>query len=200
MTEFWEASFTDKQEMWGMEPAHSAIAARDIFVAQQAKNILVPGIGYGRNAQLFRESGMEVTGIEISATAIELAHKHYGKGMAIYHGSVTDMPFDAVQYDGVFCHAVIHLLDAAERKKLIHDCYNQLASGGQMVFSVISKAAPTYGQGQYLSEDRYEMFGGVQIYFYDRASITAAFGEAGLQEVTEITENYPFYLVRCQKA
>ena len=27
------------------------------------KNILIPGIGYGRNAQVFKENGIEVTGI-----------------------------------------------------------------------------------------------------------------------------------------
>lgn len=56
--------------------------------------MLIPGIGYGRNAQIFRDNGMKVTGIEISGTAIEMAKKHYGSDMTIYHGSVTDMPFD----------------------------------------------------------------------------------------------------------
>jgi len=28
------------------------------------KNILIPGIGYGRNARIFLEQGMAVTGIE----------------------------------------------------------------------------------------------------------------------------------------
>lgn len=47
------------------------------------KNILIPGIGYGRNAQVFRENGMSVTGIEISQTAIDLAKKHFGDDLTI---------------------------------------------------------------------------------------------------------------------
>lgn len=198
--EFWESAFTDKHEMWGFEPAKSAVLTKDFFVQKQVKNILIPGIGYGRNAQIFSDNGITVTGIEISKTAIEMARKHYGPDMIIHHGSVTDMPFDDKKYDGIFCYALIHLLDTNEREKLIHDCYNQLSENGYMVFTVISKDAPTYGQGQFLSKDRYEMFGGVNMFFYDRASIHAEFDKAGLFEISEVTENYPFYLIKCRKA
>ncbi|RQO69651.1 SAM-dependent methyltransferase [Pedobacter sp. KBW06] len=198
-TEFWESSFIEKQEMWGFEPSNSAILTKDFFVEKSLKNILIPGIGYGRNAQVFRENGITVTGIEISKTAIEMAEKHYGSEMTIYHGSVTDMPFDQIKYDGIFCYALIHLLDGNERDKLIRDCYSQLSENGYMVFTVISKEAQTYGKGRFLSEDRYEIFDGVNMFFYDRTSIQAEFGQAGLFEITEITENFPFFLIKCKK-
>ena len=79
MAEFWEEAFKNKQEMWGFEPSKSTLLTFDFFQKQNLKNILIPGIGYGRNAQLFRNAGMKVTGIEISKTAIALAHQHFGK-------------------------------------------------------------------------------------------------------------------------
>jgi SAM-dependent methyltransferase len=197
--EFWEAAFSEKREMWGFEPANSAILTKDFFVEKSVKNILIPGIGYGRNAQIFIDAGIDVTGIEISGTAIDMARKHYGNTMTIFHGSVTDMPFDTYRYEGIFCYALIHLLDDGERKKLIQDCYDQLANDGCMVFTVISKEASTYGQGKFISKDRYEIFDGVNMFFYDRESITAEFGDAGLFEITEITENYPFFLIKCKR-
>lgn len=198
-SEFWEKNFVEKQEMWGFEPSKSAVLTKDFFVEKSVKNVLIPGIGYGRNAQIFRDNGITATGIEISKTAIEMAEKHYGTDMTIYHGSVTDMPFDKLRYDGIFCYALIHLLDSSERKKLIADCYNQLADNGYMVFTVISKEAPTYRQGKFISEDRYEIFDGVNMFFYDKGSINTEFGEAGLFEITEVTENYPFFLIKCRK-
>ena len=54
--EFWEASFREKQEMWGFEPAKLAVVSKDFFVRQGVKTILVSGIGYGRNAQIFCDS------------------------------------------------------------------------------------------------------------------------------------------------
>lgn len=199
MTEFWEQAFKDKQEMWGFEPAKSAVFTKDLFVKQGVKSVLIPGIGYGRNAQIFMEKGMTVTGIEISRIAIDLAQKHFESKLHIYHGSVTEMPFDDKLYDGIFCHGLIYLLDQGERAKFIHDCHTQLAEGGCMVFTAITKDAQTYGQGTQLGNDRFEMFGGVKIFFYDRQSIEEEFGKAGLVEVVNVTENYPFYLIICGK-
>jgi len=197
--EFWEKAFTEKKEMWGFGPAASAVLACSFFAEKQVKTVLIPGIGYGRNAQVFREAGMEVTGIEISGTAIDMARAHYGDDMTIYHGAVGDMPFDTRRYEGIFCYALIHLLDEAGRKKLIDDCYNQLAEGGYMIFTVISKTTHTYGQGKAIGKDRFEIFDGVEMFFYDRGSIASEFGHAGLFEITEVTENYPFFVVKCRR-
>jgi len=197
--EFWETAFGEKKEMWGFEPSASALLTKDLFLQNNAKHILIPGIGYGRNAQIFRDNGMTISGIEISKTAIEMARKHYGTEMVIHLGSVTEMPFDNLRYDGIFCYALIHLLDSDERRKLIQDCYNQLAENGYMVFSMISKEARNYGQGQMISEDRYELFKGAKIFFYDRESITAEFKNVGLFKIMEINENQPFYLAKCKK-
>jgi len=199
MTEFWEEAFKDKQEMWGLNPAKSTVITKDFFVEQKVKRVLIPGIGYGRNAQIFRDNGMTVTGIEISETAIELGKKHFGNEMKIYHGSVTEMPFDNNLYDGIFCYGLIYLLDKSERTKLIQDCYNQLTENGFMVFTAITKQAVTYGQGTTIDKDRFEMFGGVKIFFYDRETIEKEFGQFGLFEITEVTENYPFHLIKCKK-
>src|SRR5690606_18348815 len=117
MTEFWEEAFKDKGEMWGLTPSKSAVLTKDFFIEHKVKNVLIPGIGYGRNAQIFRDSGMTVTGIEISQAAIDIAQKHFGNELTIYHGSVIDMPFDDKFYDGIFCYGLIYLLDKDERKK-----------------------------------------------------------------------------------
>lgn len=199
MTEFWEEAFKNKQEMWGLAPAKSTVLTHDFFVVNGIKNVLIPGIGYGRNAKIFRDSGMAVTGIEISQTAIGLAHKRFGDNLTIYHGSVTEMPFDNNVYDGIYCYALIHLLNKNERVKLINDCYNQLAENGLMVFTTITKEAQTYGQGTCIGKDRFEMFGGIKMFFFDKETIQEEFGKAGLFEITEVNDIYPFYLIKCKK-
>src|SRR3546814_8695395 len=121
MTEFWEKSFIENQTMWGFEPTDSAIFANDFFIEKEIKDVLIPGIGYGRNAKLFLDSGIKVTGIEISRTAIDLATQHYGTNMNIYHGSVTDMPYDNHLYDGVFCYRSEE--HTSELQSLMHISY-----------------------------------------------------------------------------
>jgi len=48
---------------------------------------LIPGIGYGRNAKFFIDNGINITGIEISKTAIDLARQN-GLNISIFHGNV----------------------------------------------------------------------------------------------------------------
>lgn len=207
MTEFWESSFIEKQTMWGFEPSDSAILTKDFFLEKKVKDILIPGLGYGRNAKVFIENGIDVTGIEISKTAIELARDN-GLTMPIFHGSVTDMPFDDKLYDGIFSYALIHLLNESEREKFIHSCYNQLKPNGYMIFTSISKEAPMYGKGKQLGKDYFEIMDGVKMFFYDTDSIKQEFGQYGLIEISEIVEPhkdnetkppFKFTMVKCQK-
>lgn len=199
MTEFWEQTFKDHQEMWGFESAKSTVLTNDFFIEQNVKNVLIPGIGYGRNAQIFRDNGMTVTGIEISKTAIELAQKHFGNDLVIHHGSVTEMPFDKNLYDGIYCYALIHFLNKKEREKLIQDCLNQLTENGFMFFATVSKEAQIYGQGTCIDKDRFEIFSGLKMFFYDRETIKEEFGKAGLFEILDVIDVYPFYLIKCQR-
>ncbi|SEW52763.1 class I SAM-dependent methyltransferase [Chitinophaga arvensicola] len=209
MQAFWDASFNGHQTMWGFEPTQSAIIAKDLFVEKGIKDILVPGIGYGRNARVFVENGMQVTGIEISQTAIGLARKHYGHDMQIFHGSVTDMPFDNHLYEGIFCYGLVYLLNPEQRKKMIRDAYQQLQPGGWMVFSVVSRNSPNYGKGKEVGKHTFEIGKGGQLFFYDEDAVKQEFGDYGLTDFWEIDEqtnavtNQPafrFIVIKCKKA
>ena len=207
MTEFWETSFRDKQTMWGFSPADSALSTADLFREKGLTEILVPGFGYGRNAQAFVDQGLKVTGIEISETAIDLSRKNLGANIDVYHGSVGDMPYDEKMYDGIFCYALIHLLNLKDRAKLINDCYHQLRPGGYMVFVALSTGTAAYGEGKRLGKDRYLSKHGVELFFYDLDSVNQEFGNFGIQKTEEITEpknsggkpSQRFWLVQCTK-
>ncbi|MEG0771999.1 class I SAM-dependent methyltransferase [Clostridium sp.] len=207
MTEFWEASFIEKQTMWGFEPSDSAILTKDFFLEKDIKDILIPGIGYGRNAKVFLDNGINVTGIEISKTAIELAREN-GIDINIYHGSAADMPFDNKVYDGIFSYGLIHLLDKTEREKLIKECYNSLKPNGYMIFTTVSKEIPMYGRGKQLGEEYFEVMEGLKMFFYDDNSVKQEFGDYGLIEVSEIYEPHKkakndtlmkFIVIKCKK-
>lgn len=207
MTEFWEASFIEKQTMWGFDPTDSAIITKDFFLHENIKDILIPGIGYGRNAKVFLDNGINVTGIEISKTAIDLARQN-DVHIDIYHGSVADMPFDNKLYEGIFSHALIHLLDKQEREKFIKACYNQLKPNGYMIITAVSKEAPMYGKGKKLGKDYFEIMEGVKMFFYDSDSITQEFENYGLVEISEIDEPHKdkeskppikFTIIKCKK-
>ncbi len=205
MTEFWENAFKEKKMMWGEKPTTVAIEISDTFKQMGFRKLLIPGFGYGRNAKPFYDKGFDVTGIEISSKAISLAYELLGRDIRVFHGSVDDLPFDREIYDGIFCHALIHLLDSDQRKKLLSECYRQLRHGGMMVFTAITKDASTYGIGEQLGTDRYRTKDGVNLYFYDTDSIKEEFGDFGLIEATKIDEGgngkptTSFWKVVCQR-
>jgi len=188
MGEFWEDSFKSKREMWGWEPAGSALLALELFKKHKLQTILIPGFGYGRNAKVFIDNGFEVSGIEISNTAIEIAKQQFSHNIKLHHGSIELMPFDQQLYNGIFCYALLHLLNEAQRSKLIADCYSQLLPGGYMVFISISKLDLRFGQGNEISKDTFSSRPGVDLFFYDSASIQSAFGNYGLVDAEVISE------------
>lgn len=208
MRSFWDNSFIEHREMWGFQPSASARLAMEWFRENNIKDILIPGIGYGRNAAEFIANGIKVTGIEISATAVEMARKHYGSSIRIYEGSVTDMPFNYRLYEGIFCHGLLYLLNAEQRKKMIADCYRQLKPGGWMIFTVISRRSPNHGKGEKVGEDTFRIGKGAELFFYDKAAARKEFEHAGLREVFEIEEPhgampgkppFRFLFIKCRR-
>lgn len=205
MTDPWEDAFVRNQLMWGHEPAVSARRAAELFAAEGVRSVLVPGIGYGRNALPFLAKKMQVAGIEISETAIGLSRSELGLDVPIFHGSVTAMPFDDRVYDAVFAFGLLYLLSAEERAKVLRDCFAQLAPGGSMVVTLVSKSAPMYGRGTRIGEDWFETHPGIRLYFYDASTIARDFGPFGLVSVDDVAEaggggaTIPFHYVVCKK-
>lgn len=201
----WNHSFNENKAMWGFEPSKSAVLAKDFFLRQKVKEILIPGFGYGRNASLFVKNNIQVTGIELSSSAIELAKEYYGKNIKVFHGSVTDMPFEKRQYDGIFCYGLLYLLNPAQRMKFIKDCYNQLKPGGWMVFSVVSKNSVNYGKGRNIGKDTFEVAKGIEVFFYDAEKVKEDFEHYGLINYLEIEEPasattaFHFLWITCKK-
>ncbi|MGD0755865.1 MAG: class I SAM-dependent methyltransferase [Bacteroidales bacterium] len=191
MTEYWESRFKNEGVMWKFEPSDSAIRALELFKYKKIDEILIPGFGYGRNARLFLDNGFKVTGIEISQSAIDLARAN-GIECTIHHGSVIAMPFDNQQYEGIFCYALVHLLNSIERRNFLMSCYKQLIYNGLMIFIVASKQTSLYKTGKYLSKDRYEILKGLKVFFYDSDSVFKEFSDFGMIECKDIEEPVKF--------
>lgn len=200
MTEFWESAFRDRQTMWGFEAANCVLDIVKSFQDKGLKKVLIPGFWYGRNAKVFIDNGFEVTGIEISQTAIDLAKEHYWESIQVFHGGVDKMPYDTEMYDGIFCYALVHLLSEIDRIKFISDCYKQLSPGGYMVFISLSTNDTWYGKGKFISKDRFLSIHGVELFYYNSDSITHDLGKYGLVETKEIEENgQKFWQIICKK-
>lgn len=188
MTEFWESAFKNNERMWGENPTDNARTVLELMQKHNIRSVLIPGFGYGRNAKVFYDKGFDVTGIEISKTAIERARKHFGNEVTIHYGSVTDMPFDEIQYQSIYCYSLIHLLNQTDRIRLIDNCYSQLKNNGIMIFVALSINDKRFGLGEQLEKNTFHSPQGLNLYFYDEASIKDEFGNYNIVEAKEINE------------
>ena len=208
MSEFWDNMFRKIGSSWSFEPTDSALQVSELFASNHFSKVLIPGVGFGRNVKPFAEKGMNVTGIEISETAILLAREN-GLNFPVHHGSVAQMPFDDSIYDGIYCYALIHLFNQKERQQFLKNCSDQLCEGGLMVFITVSKGyTKLYENGKPVSKERFRIQNGLKVFFYDTESIEREFGKFGLIEYREIEESVKhmpneepmkFWMVVCRK-
>ncbi len=189
MNTFWEDRFLQEGRIWGDSPSNTAAIACGLFLRDHAGSVLVPGCGYGRNAEYFHRNGFQVTGIEESGEALRLAERD-NPGILYRHGSVLDMPFDDRRYDAVYCFNVLHLFGKRDRDLFVDRCVNQLAEGGVMFFAVFSEKESSYGKGTKVEENTFESKPGRIVHYYTEYDLISQFSgctvlETGLMEDPE---------------
>lgn len=204
MTEFWESTYKGNDKMWGENSTDNAKKVLELLQKKNIKSVLIPGFGYGRNAKVFYDQGFELSGIEISKTAIERARKYFGTEVIIHQGSVSDMPYDRKKYQSIYCYSLIHLLNARDRKKLIDDCFAQLKENGIMIFVALSIKDKRFGIGEELKKNTFASPNGLSLYFYEKAAVMQEFGNYNIIELKEINEpeqnpNEKHWMIVCKK-
>ncbi len=165
MENYWNKRFIKEKLVWGIKPGNVAIESEKIFKKNDAKNILVMGIGYGRNGKIFVEHGYNVDGVEYSEEAIALG-KIFCPRINFINGSVLDIDLNK-KYDGIFCYSILHLFQGSDRDKLIGNCIRHCNEHGIIVISCCSTKDKTYGIGNKIEENTYEIKQGKIMHFYN---------------------------------
>lgn len=186
---YWDNRFQDEGYVWGTSPSQTAVYAVEIFRKNGAQKILVPGSGYGRNTKLFSESGFDVTGIEISEVASEMA-KEYDPQTRTYNGSVLDMSLAPEQYDAIYCYNVLHLFREKERELCLKQCADKVRDDGLLFFVVFSEKESSFGKGQEVERNTFESRPGRPVHYFAEAELRDYFKgfriiESGIAEDTE---------------
>ena len=160
---FWNNRFLDKKIIFGTDPAKIAIDCEKIFGENNIKDILIMGIGYGRNGKYFTEKGYCVDGIEISDEAINIG-KAFAPEINFIKGNVLKTELYK-KYDAVFCYDILQLFLKYERKILIKNCIKYCKDNGMIVFSCLSKDDILFGNGSEIEENTFEVNDGLYIHF-----------------------------------
>jgi ubiquinone/menaquinone biosynthesis C-methylase UbiE len=110
------------------------------FSAYKGKNMLEVGFGAGIDLVRFARAGAKVTGIDLSTTALDLAHKNIDQ-----NGLVADlrkmngecMDFEDNTFDVAYAHGVLQY--TADTQKMLAEIHRVLRPGGQAVMMVYNR-------------------------------------------------------------
>jgi SAM-dependent methyltransferase len=191
MVDYWNQRYLREGKIWGDKPSKTAQYALKLFLDRNISKILIPGSGTGRNTNFFSLNGFDVTGIEISKEALNIAKKIDLKTL-YFHGSILNLQIEDNFYDAVYCFNVLHLFLFRERKKFIDKIYKSLKSGGYMFFTVFSTGESSYGNGKKLEENTYESKPGRPTHYYDENDLNEQFKKFSVIEngITLEKENH----------
>jgi SAM-dependent methyltransferase len=172
--EYWDNRFRNEGKIWGESPSTTAQHAIELFRKANVKSVLIPGSGYGRHTRFFSDLGFEVTGIEISAVACNLA-RQFDPISRFVNASVMDTAFDKHRYDGIYCFNVLHLFRESDRQEFIKQCNNKLNTGGLMFFAVFSEKESSFGEGNETEKNTFESKPGRPVHYFTEEDLKAHF-------------------------
>lgn len=108
----------------------------------RGRRLLEIGCGIGTDLARFAAGGAEVTGIDLSQTAIDLARRnfeHLGLTGDLRVADGEALPFPDASFDVVYGHGVLQYAAAPDR--IIAEAHRVLRPGGQGIFMVYNRVS-----------------------------------------------------------
>lgn len=110
------------------------------FAGFRGQRLLEIGCGIGTDLARFARGGAEVTGLDLSQTAIDLAaanFAHLGLAGDLRVADGEALPFPDASFDVVYGHGVLQY--AASPERIIAEAHRVLRPGGQGIFMVYNR-------------------------------------------------------------
>ncbi len=111
------------------------------FSGYGGRTLLEVGCGIGSDLVRFARGGAHVTGVDLSATAIELAKRNFAlHGVTAQELRVANaeaLPFADASFDVVYGHGVLQY--TADASRLVRECHRVLNADGEAIFMVYNR-------------------------------------------------------------
>jgi len=131
--------FFDDLDRYHFEKLHHLVRLVD-FDGYRGRSVLDVGCGAGVDLARFAKGGAEVTGVDVSSSAIDLARKNFEQQALRGRFEVADgerLPFPDDTFDLVFAHGVVQY--TASPRRLVDECRRVLKPGGEAIFQVYNR-------------------------------------------------------------
>jgi len=119
------------------------------------KKLIDLGCGNGRDSMYFCKSGLMVTAVDSSKSAIKSIDERQMPIFAVCNDFVNTRALTCVDYDYCYARWSIHAITQAQQDELIPNVYRGLKDGGLLFIEVRTVSDAKYGQGEPLGEHEY---------------------------------------------
>jgi SAM-dependent methyltransferase len=133
--------FFDDLDQYHFEKLHHLLRLVD-FNGYRGRAVLEVGCGAGVDLARFARGGALVTGVDLAASAIDLARANFAQQGLQGEFHVADgeqLPFADATFDLVYAHGVVQY--TADPRRLVAECHRVLKPGGQAIFQVYNRVS-----------------------------------------------------------
>jgi ubiquinone/menaquinone biosynthesis C-methylase UbiE len=155
----WDDKYKEGGRIWGDEPSEAARRFVE-SLPEDTKYILDVGCGYGRDAIYFASRGYQVTGVDPSRKAVEMAFASVTDpkmNIEFFQDDVLALSFPSANVDAVWCANLLHLLDDEEREKAISEMVRVLKPGGILGIYTLSAKDKSDGEKKTFTQEELEV-------------------------------------------
>ena len=171
-SQHWEKNFSNKPEMFGLEPSISAKKALNFFKEKKINNIVELGAGLGRDSIFFAKNNIKIQALDYSYSGIEIInHKIKKDNLSNYISTKLfdvreKLPFKDNSIDACYSHMLYCMaLTIADLQKLNNEIHRILKPNGLNIYTVRHTNDGDYKNGKHIGEDLYENDGFIVHYF-----------------------------------
>ena len=207
-SQHWEKNFSNKPEMFGLDPSLAAIKALKIFKEKKISNIIELGAGLGRDTIYFAKNFIYVEPLDYSKVSIEsITDKSIKLNLTNYiKPKLFDvrkkLPFEDNSIEACFSHMLYCMaLSNYDLKNLNNEICRVLKPGGINIYTVRNTEDGDYKNGIYRGEDLYENDGFI-VHFFSKEKITQLTEGFDVLDIEKFEEgNFPrkLFIVKNKK-
>ena len=175
-SQHWEENFSNKPEMFGLDPSYPAKKSLRIFKENKITNIVELGAGLGRDTIYFAKNNINVNALDYSSAAINIINKKKDDLKLInIKSSVYDirkkLPFSDSSIDACFSHMLYCMaLTKLELININKEICRILKPRGLNIYTVRNETDGDYQKGIHIAEDMYKNDGFI-VHFFDKDKV-----------------------------
>ena len=195
-SQHWEKNFSNKPEMFGLEPSISAKKALNFFKEKKVNNIIELGAGLGRDSIFFAKNNLKIQALDYSSSGIKIInHKIKKDNLSNYISTKLfdvreKLPFQDNSVDACYSHMLYCMaLTIDDLQKLNNEIHRILKPNGLNIYTVRHTNDGDYKNGKHIGEDLYENDGFIVHYFSEEKvnSLLNGFKNIALEKFEEGT-------------